>query len=84
MGPRSRPYPNPFTELAAALNHLIRFHQAHPDWFPPTDARAGLRPSARPLSPEWSEAIRKAYHPDVAPVAPPAATKASPVSTDLN
>ena len=35
-GPRSQPRPNPFTELASALKSLIRFHQSHADWFPPT------------------------------------------------
>jgi|GEM_PF-2944652 len=63
-GPRSRPYPNPFTDLATALNYLIRFHQTHTDWFPPPAAGDDLRPSAPPLRPEWAEAIQKAYHPD--------------------
>ena len=59
-GPRSRPRPDPFTELASALESLIRFHQSHPDWFPPAKPRI-LQP---PLSPEWEEAIHKAYHLD--------------------
>jgi len=60
-GVRSRPRPNPFTELASALGALIRFHQSHPDWFPPS-AVGPVRPPA--LSPEWEQAIRKAYHTD--------------------
>jgi hypothetical protein len=59
-GVRSRPRPNPFTELAAALGALIRFHQSHPDWFPPATA-GPVRPPA--LSPEWEQAIWNAYHP---------------------
>ncbi len=59
LGPRSRPRPNPFTELASALETLIRFHQSHPDWFPPA-AAGPVNPPA--LSPEWEEAFRKAYH----------------------
>ncbi len=60
LGPRSRPRPNPFTELAAGLESLIRFHQTHPDWFP-----LAVPPvPSPPLTPEWEEAIRKAYHPD--------------------
>jgi hypothetical protein len=64
LGPRSRPRPNPFTELAASLKSLIRFHESHPDWFPPVSD--GGRPQGPPvsLSPEWETAIRKAYHPD--------------------
>lgn len=64
-GPRSRPRPNPFTELAASLKSLICFHESHPDWFPPVSD--GGRPQGPPvsLSPEWEEAIRKAYHPDL-------------------
>jgi len=58
LGTRSRPRPNPFTELASALETLIRFHQSHPDWFPPASA-VPLRPPA--LSPEWESAIRNAY-----------------------
>jgi hypothetical protein len=34
-GPRARRRPNPLTGLAAALRALIRFHEAHPGWFPP-------------------------------------------------
>ena len=66
-GPRSRPRPNPFTELGAALKSLIRFHQSHPDWFPPPGAGTGLPPSPPALSPEWEEAIRKVYYPDLTP-----------------
>jgi hypothetical protein len=33
--PRARRRPNPLTGLAAALRALIRFHEAHPGWFPP-------------------------------------------------
>jgi len=62
-GARSRPRPNPFTELASALATLIRFHQSHPDWFPPASGGT-VRPPA--LSPEWEAAIRKAYHNDLA------------------
>ncbi|MEI7809570.1 MAG: hypothetical protein WCJ07_13915 [Verrucomicrobiota bacterium] len=64
LGPRSRPRPHPFTELASALETLIRFHQTHPDWFPPPSCGGGLPPSPPALSPEWEEAIRKAYYPD--------------------
>ena len=56
-GPRSEPRCNPFTELASALQILIRFHQTHPDWFPL--AQKTVAPPS--LSPEWEEAIRKAY-----------------------
>jgi hypothetical protein len=59
-GVRSRPRPNPFTELASALGSLIRFHQSHPDWFPPSAVRP-VRPPA--LLPEWEQAIWNAYHP---------------------
>ena len=59
-GPRSQPRPNPFAELGFALDALIRFHQSHPDWFPPPANRLGDPPPAK-LSPEWEEAIRKAY-----------------------
>jgi hypothetical protein len=62
-GVRSRPRPHPFTELASALGALIRFHQSHPDWFPPSAADPVRPPS---LSPEWEQAIRKAYHTDLA------------------
>ena len=63
-GVRSRPRPNPFTELASALETLIRFHQSHPDWFPP--ASGGVRSlRAVTLDPEWEEAIRKAYRADL-------------------
>ena len=62
LGPRSRSRPNPFAELAYALESLIRFHQSHPDWFPVPFCVGGLQPSPPALSPEWEEAIRKAYH----------------------
>jgi hypothetical protein len=63
LGPRSRPRPDPFAELASAMQGLIRFHQTHPDWFPPAVPR--IAPPS--ISPEWEAAIRKAYHlaPDV-------------------
>jgi len=63
-GPRSRPRRHPFTELEAALRALIRFHQSHPDWFPPAAAvpDAGLPP---PLPPEWEAALNKVYGPDL-------------------
>ena len=67
-GPRTRPRPDPFAELAAGLQSLLRFHQSHPDWFPPAACSGGLRPSSPALSPEWEQAIRKAYHPE--PVVP--------------
>jgi hypothetical protein len=60
-GVRSRPRPNPFTELAAALGALIRFHESHPDWFPPATA-GPVDPPA--LSSEWEQAIRAAYRAD--------------------
>ena len=62
LGPRSRPRPHPFTELVAGLESLIRFHQSHPDWFPPPSGGGSPQPSPPALSPEWKEAIRKAYH----------------------
>ena len=65
-GSRARRRQNPFTELAAGLKSLIRFHQAHPDWFPPvSDGGRPQGPLPAALSPEWEEAIRKAYHPDL-------------------
>jgi hypothetical protein len=73
-GPRSRPRPHPFTELESTLRALIRFHESHPDWFPPASVAAGPLPPAA-LSPEWEEAIRKAYHPD-----PVVSVDASPAS----
>ncbi|MEI7809667.1 MAG: hypothetical protein WCJ07_14410 [Verrucomicrobiota bacterium] len=62
FGPRSLPRPNPFTELASAFKSLISFHQSHPDWFPAPSCGGGLQPSPPALSPEWEQAIRKAYH----------------------
>ena len=62
LGPRSHSRPNPFAELASALESLIRFHQSHPDWFPPPSCGGGPQPSPPALAPEWEEAIRKAYH----------------------
>jgi len=59
-GPRSRPRPDPFTELESALRVLIRFHEKHSDWFPPISGRAGS-PLPAALDPEWEAAIRKAY-----------------------
>ena len=56
-GPRSRQRPNPFAQLAAALRAMIRFHEAHPDWFPT------IKVKQQPLAPEWEAAIRRAYHP---------------------
>jgi hypothetical protein len=58
-GPRSRSRPSPFTQLAAALRALVRFHQAHPGWFPPIPAPAG----PPPLPPEWEAAFDKVYGP---------------------
>ena len=81
LGPRSRPRPHPFTELASALESLIRFHESHPDWFPPGPGGGGLRPSSPDISPEWEEAIRKAYQPDsdkAGSAAPSAAIRAQP------
>ena len=40
-GPCARPRHHPLTGLVAALRALIRFHEAHPDWFPPKSGRAG-------------------------------------------
>jgi len=60
-GVRSRSRPNPFTELAAALDALIRFHQSHPDWFPPPSGGARRPVGAVTLDPEWEAAIRNAY-----------------------
>jgi len=59
-GPRSQPRRNPFSELAAGLRALIRFHEAHPDWFPPVSGGVG---SALPaaLDPKWEAAIQRAY-----------------------
>jgi hypothetical protein len=56
-GPRSRSRPGPFTQLAAALRALVRFHAAHPDWFPPV--KMPVAPPA--LSPEWEAALNRAY-----------------------
>lgn len=36
---------------------MIRFHEAHPDWFPT------IKVKQQPLAPEWEAAIRRAYHP---------------------
>ncbi|MEI8044575.1 MAG: hypothetical protein WCL11_24405 [Verrucomicrobiota bacterium] len=36
---------------------MIRFHEAHPDWFPTIEVKQ------QPLAPEWEAAIRRAYHP---------------------
>ena len=55
LGPRSRPRRSPLTQLALALQALIRFHEAHPDWFPP---QADPQP---PLPPGWEAAIAQAY-----------------------
>ena len=68
--PRSRPRRNPFSELAAGLRALIRFHEAHPNWFPPVSGGVG---SALPvaLDPQWEAAIQRAYGctppPDLSP-----------------
>jgi len=73
-GPRSRSRPNPFAELAASLKTLIRFHQTHPDWFPPPARRLGGPPPVT-VSPEWAKAIRNAYHPGSdGPGVPPVTT----------
>ena len=61
LGTRSRPRPNPFTELASGLETLIRFHQSHPGWFPPASGGARRPLRAVTLDPEWEEAFRKAY-----------------------
>ena len=63
-GPRSPARSNPFAELAAGLESLIRFHRSHPDWFPPVPPGVGNSVPAA-LSPEWEAAIQKAYHPDL-------------------
>lgn len=52
--PHSRPRRNPFPQLATALRALIRFHEAHPDWFPPIEVKA-------PLDPEREAALQRAY-----------------------
>jgi hypothetical protein len=53
-GHRSRPRPNAFTQLESGLRALIRFHETHPDWFPPVVVK-------KQLDPEWEDAIQRAY-----------------------
>lgn len=55
-GPRSRRRPDVFAELGAALQALVRFHEAHPDWFPPLE-----RPD--PINPELEAALERVYGP---------------------
>jgi hypothetical protein len=46
--------------LESALRVLIRFHETHPDWFPPVSGGVNSpRPVA--LDPEWETAIEQAY-----------------------
>jgi hypothetical protein len=66
-GPRSRSRPNPITELSSAMQVLIRFHKTHSGWFPPPSSGVGS-PEPAPISPEWEEAICKAYQ--AAPAGP--------------
>jgi hypothetical protein len=66
-GPRSRSRPNPITELSWAVQALIRFHKTHSGWFPPPSSGVGS-PKPAPISPEWEEAICKAYQ--AAPAGP--------------
>jgi len=59
-GPCARRRPQALTALAAALRALIRFHEAHPEWFPPESRRVeSTRPAV--LDPEWKAAIEHAY-----------------------
>jgi hypothetical protein len=60
-GPAARRRPGVLTQLAEGLRMLVRFHEQHPDWFPPVP-----KPPA-PLDPEWEAALRKAYGPVQAP-----------------
>jgi len=55
-GPCPRPRRSSFAQLALALRTLIRFHHAHPEWFPPR--AEALRP---PVPPDWDEAISRLY-----------------------
>jgi len=50
-----RPRPNPFSQLVSGLRALVRFHEAHSDWFPPVEA------PPPPLDSEWQAAIQRAY-----------------------
>ncbi len=59
-GLRARRPVHPLTGLAAALRALIRFHQAHPDWFPPPVPEIATPPPVG-LDPEWVAAIEKVY-----------------------
>lgn len=59
-GPRSSPRQNAFRQLESALRALIRFHQSHPDWFPPLSGGTGnVLPTT--LDPEREAAIHRAY-----------------------
>jgi len=65
--------------LAASLKSLIRFHESHPDWFPPvSDGGRPQGPLPAALSPEWEEAIRKAYHPDLGGTGDPPVASGGP------
>ena len=72
-GPRARPRSSALTQLEAALRALIRFHESHPDWFPPV----AVKPS---LDPDRELALQRAYRPDAGsgpmPAPVPSAAKA--------
>jgi hypothetical protein len=71
-GPCARRRPHLLTGLVAALRALTRFHEAHPDWFPPAPGEARSPARAAPLPPEWEAAIARAHHaaPDRSGAAP--------------
>lgn len=46
--PGARRPRQPFASLLAALRALVRFHKAHPDWFPPLAEQAGSETSDLP------------------------------------
>ena len=72
-GPRGRAWPRPFTGLVAAMSALIRFHEAHPEWFPPV-SKGNAAPQPATMDPEWNAAIEKAYR------TVPGSTDVSPAS----